>query len=188
MSFIFKGHKQFSSVCEFWSLPLLVTQENFTNILIRSHFFMTVWPENYTLGELMSFLSLSGNSPFWRVTSEQEQETYSVAQVSLVLVKLFQRIGQIQTEQLSVSASAWLGTQIAASLQWHLRKHTWNPQASSAHPRQATFTVESLGELFVLHPHFVLFPPCPSPPPPLFFFLSPESLEFVSSSFPVCLR
>lgn len=54
----------------------------------------------------MSFLSLSGNSPFWRVTSEQEQETYSVAQVSLVLVKLFQRIGQIQTEQLSVSASA----------------------------------------------------------------------------------
>lgn len=41
------------------------------------------------------------------------------------IIKVLQRIELIQPEQLKSSASTWAGTQLVASLQWHLRKHTW---------------------------------------------------------------
>lgn len=121
------------------------------------------WPSEF------SSLLLSGRFSLRRVTLEQE-EPYLVSQVSLAIAKPLQSGTQIQPEQLNASPSTWPGTELAASPWWHLRKHTWGPfrlRTTFAHPRQAAFSIEFLGVLFVS----------------LFLFFPLESVEFVSSSF-----
>lgn len=74
-------------------------------------------------------LLLSGSFFLGRITFNQE-EPYPLAQVSLAIAKPLQSGSQIQLAQLNASDFTWSGTQLAASLWWHLRKRTWRPSGS----------------------------------------------------------
>lgn len=153
------------------TLSLLVTQDDFTDVLVRLYFLVTIWPEIYPLGGLLSpslRLILFTDSCLWA------EDTYPVSQVSLAIVKPLQGGTQIQPEQLNAFASPWPGAQLSDSPWWHLRKHTWGPSGSEK-------TLPMLGRLLSLWSswacslsHFLAF-------------FSPEGVEFQSSSFPVWL-
>lgn len=110
------------------TLSLLVTQDDFTDILIRLHFLMTVRPERYPLGGLLSPPLFSQVDSFYRQLPWSRRDLSCVTGVT----------SNSQTSSKWYTNTAWTAECFCLYVAWctwrapwwHLRKHTWGPSGS----------------------------------------------------------
>lgn len=136
------------SVCKYWCISLCQWLTNTFSSCYPGWFYrypdkiLTRFLRNnmtrkipITLSKPFSLLP-SGRFFLWRIHLQQKW-SYPVAQVSLAIVKTqtssdsnSQNPEHLHKYNLNVSASTWPGTQLAASLWWHMKKHTRGPSGS----------------------------------------------------------